>query len=46
MTSITIYDYDDERIEKICEKYDLRPHEVIELLLDNVDESEEDYIFN
>lgn len=44
MTKITVYDYDAERIEKICEKFDLSEHEVIELLLDHV-EGEEEVVF-
>ena len=44
MTNVRIYDYDMERIDKICEKYDLTEHEVIELLLDSV-EGEEDEVF-
>ena len=39
MKQITIYDYDDERIDELCNKYNLAPHELIELLLDNCDEN-------
>lgn len=45
MKRINVYDYDAERIEKICEKYDLYEPQVIELLLDNIVEAEEDIIF-
>ena len=41
MVRITVYDYDDERIQVLCEKYNLTEAEVIELLLDNVDGSED-----
>ena len=39
MKQITIYDYDDERIDELCAKYNLETHELIELLLDNCDEN-------
>ena len=34
MTRITVYDYDEERIERICEEKGLTEWELIELLLD------------
>lgn len=44
MTAINIYDTDDKRIDRLCDKYDLTTPELIEILLDNV-EGEEDEIF-
>lgn len=44
MKNITVYDYDDERIQQICDRYDLREAEVIELILDEI-EGSEDSIF-
>lgn len=43
MKRINIYDYDDERIDNICERFDMMPHEVIEILLDIVDGEEDEY---
>lgn len=40
MKQITVYDYDDDRIDELCERYNLRPHELIEILLDNCDEND------
>lgn len=45
MTRITVYDVEAERIERLCEKYDLTEAELIELVLDNIDEYEEDAVF-
>ena len=38
MKQINVYDYDDERIDELCEKFDLMPFEVIEILLDNAED--------
>lgn len=46
MTNITIYDYDFERIQNIMNKYDLSEHDVIQLLLDEIDETNEKQIFS
>lgn len=45
MTTITIYDTDAKRIEDIAKKWNLEEHEVIEILLENVHEDEEEFIF-
>lgn len=45
MTTITIYDYEAMRIEEIAKRWDLKPEEVIELMLDNIHEDEEEFIF-
>lgn len=42
MKDITIYDLDYERIDEICEDYDLTVHEVVEILLDNVSGMEDE----
>lgn len=41
MKNITVYDYDEERINELCEKYDMSEYEVVELLLDNIEGQEE-----
>jgi len=43
MKTIGIYDYDYERIEKVCEDNDMSEHELVELLLDNLDDLKEEY---
>ena len=43
MKRIEIYDTDDERIDDICEKFNMWPFEVIEILLDIVNGEEEEY---
>ena len=45
MTRIQVYDYDEERIDHICEEYNLTEPEIIELLLDYVD-GQEDEVFS
>ena len=45
MTTIEIYDYDMMRIESIAKRWDLKIREVIEILLENVHEDEEEFIF-
>lgn len=40
MKNITVYDYDEERINELCEKYDMSEYEVVELLLDNIEGQE------
>ena len=42
MKTIRIYDYDAERIEKVCEANDMSEHELIELLLDYLNEVKEE----
>lgn len=44
MQRVSVYDYDDERIQELCDRYGLTEPEVIEALLDNV-EGSEDIIF-
>lgn len=41
MIDIRIYELDRERIDDICDDYDLTPAEVVEILLDNAEGSEE-----
>lgn len=41
MKNITVYDSDEERINELCEKYDMSEYEVVELLLDNIEGQEE-----
>ena len=43
MKTIRIYDYDYERIAKVCEDNDMSEHELVELLLDNLDDLKEEY---
>lgn len=45
MTNITVYDVDYERMERIADKYGILISDVIEMMLDNIDEDEEPYIF-
>ncbi len=45
MTRVEIYDYSCSRIEDIAAKFDLTVAEVIEIMLDNIDADEEEYIF-
>lgn len=44
MVSILIYNTDDERIDRLCDKYDTTAAEIIQALLDNA-EGDEDEIF-
>lgn len=45
MTRIEVYDIDAMRIEILADKYDTTISEIIEMMLDNIDKSEEDYVF-
>ena len=43
MTTISVYDTDEKRIEAICERFDMTEAEVIEFMLDVVDQEGEDF---
>ena len=45
MTNITVYDVDYDRMRRIADKYGLTIGEVLEIMLDNIHEDEEPYIF-
>lgn len=45
MKSISIYDEDDIRIDELCEKYDMMPYEIIEMLLDYIEYVGENEVF-
>ena len=46
MQNILIYDVEANRIDKICDKYDITEAELIEALLDNVTDDELDEIMH
>ena len=41
MQDIRIFDNDMDRINAICEKYDISDYDVIEILLDSVDDEDD-----
>lgn len=45
MKRIEVYDYSCSRIEDIAAKFDLTVAEVIEIMLDNIDPDEEEFLF-
>lgn len=45
MKTIDVYDEDDARIYELCDKYDLMPFDIIEILLDLAEEVGEDEVF-
>lgn len=45
MKRIEVYDYTRSRIEDIAAKFDLTVAEVIEIMLDNIDPDEEEFLF-
>ena len=45
MKTINVYDEDDARIDELCDKYDLMPFDIIEILLDYAEAVGNDEVF-